>query len=163
MHALLTGFSRMASLNSSQRHFGSTASNLRKLKSILNASLVGSNESVILTNQTVLNILNTQMLLLYGFEDFYAFFSTCSTLFSARPPLPQTVMNPTLSLIERMKVVGTDVERRKSNLPDRFFSHFYFGPDKNSTSVSSLRHDESHVRVTTLAGETVGAIAADAQ
>jgi hypothetical protein len=47
----------MASLNSSQRQFGSTASNLRKLKSILNASLVGSNESVILTNQTVSYIL----------------------------------------------------------------------------------------------------------
>jgi hypothetical protein len=43
----------MASLNNSHNTFGSTASNLRKLKGILNASLVGSQESVILTNETV--------------------------------------------------------------------------------------------------------------
>jgi hypothetical protein len=42
----------MASLNNSHT-FGSTVSNLRKLKGILNASLVGSQESVILTNETV--------------------------------------------------------------------------------------------------------------
>ena len=35
-----------------------------------------------------------------------------------------------------MKVVGSDIERRKSNAPDRFFSHFYFGPDKHVASVS---------------------------
>jgi hypothetical protein len=51
---LVTFAFRMASLNSSTRNFGSTACNLRKLKSILNASLVGSNDSVILTNQTVI-------------------------------------------------------------------------------------------------------------
>ena len=49
----LTSDFRMASLSNSQHTFGSAASNLRKLKCILNASLVGSQESVILTNETV--------------------------------------------------------------------------------------------------------------
>ncbi len=49
-------------------------------------------------------------------------------------------MNPTSCLIERMKVVGIDIERRKLNVPDRFFSHFYFGPDKSSHSVRCLEH-----------------------
>jgi hypothetical protein len=52
-------------------------------------------------------------------------------------------MNPTLGLIERMKVVGADIERRKTNAPDRFFSHFYFGPDKNLHLVSVCWNDTS--------------------
>jgi hypothetical protein len=44
---------RMASLSIPMHKFGSSSANLRKLKSILNSSLVGSQESVILTNETV--------------------------------------------------------------------------------------------------------------
>jgi hypothetical protein len=50
----LTGAFRMASFNNSHHHFGSTASSLRRLKSILNASLIGSNESVLISSETVL-------------------------------------------------------------------------------------------------------------
>jgi hypothetical protein len=66
-------------------------------------------------------------------------------------------MNPTLSLIERMKVVGTDIERRKSSIPDRFLSHFYFGPD-TSNSVSRFECSSSRARpiVTPFAGQTIG-------
>jgi hypothetical protein len=37
-----------------------------------------------------------------------------------------------------MKAVGADIERRKQNAPDRFFSHFYFGPESKSPSVSDI-------------------------
>ncbi len=50
----LTNNCRMASMNPPQHSSVSTAANLRKLKCILNASLVGSNDSVILTNDTVI-------------------------------------------------------------------------------------------------------------
>ncbi len=93
--------------------------------------------------------------------------ASCSPTRPPPPPPrnhPQTVMNPTLSLIERMKVVGMDVERRKSAVPDRFFSHFYFGPDKTLASVSCcLIRLQPPPCVTACPGETVRAGAEYAQ
>ena len=129
---------RMASLNDPQQSFGTTTLNLRKLKSILNSSLVGSHESVIMANETVCFTSN-----------FIIFQVLCMKPF-------QTLMNPTLGLIERMKVVGADIERRKSNVPDRFFSHFYFGPVKNLHSVSGGACCAAFERVTSNAGKTFG-------
>jgi hypothetical protein len=63
-------------------------------------------------------------------------------------------MNPTLGLIERMKVIGADIERRKSNAPDRFLSHFYFGPEKDSLLVRACAFNSMFERVTAIAGET---------
>jgi hypothetical protein len=77
----------------------------------------------------------------------------------------QTVLNPTLCLIERMKAVGADIERRKTTAPDRFFSHFYCGPENKSPSVSCFEHSLDFVCVcmTGFAGTATAAGASDAQ